>query len=85
LPTELAVTARTEDGTIMAVKHIDYPVCGVQFHPEATLTRHGFRLLANFLHLAGINVKRDIERLADSEFRHTHAVEQKLPSKPVTF
>jgi anthranilate synthase component 2 len=54
LPRELRVTARTLDGTIMALEHREWPVCGVQFHPEAILTQGGYRLLANFLRLGGI-------------------------------
>jgi anthranilate synthase component 2 len=49
LPTSLEVTARTEDGEIMGVRHRRHAVEGVQFHPEAILTEHGKRLLANFL------------------------------------
>lgn len=39
----------SEDGEIMAVQHRDYPVTGVQFHPESVLTEHGYRMLAHFL------------------------------------
>ena len=54
LPRELLVTARTADGTIMALAEERQAIYGVQFHPESILTRGGFRLLANFLERAGI-------------------------------
>lgn len=50
-PDELNVTARTKDGEIMAVKHRDYDVYGVQFHPESILTPKGSVILNNFLQL----------------------------------
>ncbi|MGE5668984.1 MAG: anthranilate synthase component II [Betaproteobacteria bacterium] len=49
LPPVLDVTATSEDGEIMGVRHREFAVEGVQFHPEAILTEHGKRLLANFL------------------------------------
>jgi len=48
-PPELEITAWTEDGEIMGVRHRSLPVEGVQFHPESILTEHGHALLANFL------------------------------------
>jgi anthranilate synthase component 2 len=49
LPASLAVTAWTDDGEIMGVRHKELAVEGVQFHPESILTDHGHRLLKNFL------------------------------------
>jgi anthranilate synthase/aminodeoxychorismate synthase-like glutamine amidotransferase len=52
-PAELLVSARSEDGEIMGVRHRSLPVEGVQFHPESILTAEGKRLLANFLARCG--------------------------------
>ncbi|MGN0144019.1 MAG: anthranilate synthase component II [Clostridium sp.] len=52
LPKELKVDARSEDGAVMAVSHVKYPVYGVQFHPEAVLTQYGHELLRNFIILS---------------------------------
>ncbi len=49
LPPSLKVTAWTEDGTVMGVKHIEHPTFGVQFHPESIATQHGKKILKNFL------------------------------------
>jgi anthranilate synthase component 2 len=48
-PAELEITAWTDDGEIMGVRHRSLAVEGVQFHPESILTEHGHALLANFL------------------------------------
>lgn len=65
-PKELEITARTADGMVMAIAHRSLPVVGVQFHPEAILTHSGMKILANFLHLAGLPaVEHDG---ADAEF-----------------
>jgi para-aminobenzoate synthetase component 2 len=53
VPDELQVTARTEAGVIMAARHRDLPVEGVQFHPESVLTEGGHRMLANWLAICG--------------------------------
>ncbi|MFF7095799.1 aminodeoxychorismate/anthranilate synthase component II [Streptomyces rubradiris] len=49
VPAELEVTARTQDGIIMGLRHREHRVEGVQFHPESVLTEHGHRMLANWL------------------------------------
>ena len=48
-PSELKVTARTDNGLIMALEHEDYPIYGVQFHPESIVTEHGMKMVQNFL------------------------------------
>ena len=49
LPSELEITARADDGTIMGLRHRELAVEGVQFHPESVLTLEGARLLANVI------------------------------------
>lgn len=51
VPEALEVTARSDSGVIMALRHREYPVYGVQFHPESILTEHGKDLLRNFLRM----------------------------------
>ena len=57
----LIVNARSEDGTIMGLRHESLPIHGVQFHPESIATEHGHAMLANFLRIAGLPVR---DRLA---------------------
>ena len=54
LPNVLEVTAWTDDGEIMGLRHMNRPIHGVQFHPESIATESGHDLLANFLDLAGV-------------------------------
>ena len=49
LPAVLEITAETDDGTIMGLRHREHAIEGVQFHPESVLTASGHQLLANFL------------------------------------
>ena len=49
LPKELKVTARCEDGEVMAVEHETYPIFGVQFHPESVMTPDGRQMIENFM------------------------------------
>lgn len=53
LPDRLQVSARGPEGEIMGLRHRDYPIYGVQFHPESILTEYGRELLNNFYRLAG--------------------------------
>lgn len=50
IPEELTITALTADGEIMAVQHKQYPIFGVQFHPESIMTPDGKTMLQNFIH-----------------------------------
>ena len=52
LPNELEVTARTDDGIIMGIKHRKRPIYGLQFHPESVLTPEGLKIIENFLRMA---------------------------------
>ncbi|WP_314590705.1 aminodeoxychorismate/anthranilate synthase component II [Paenibacillus terrigena] len=51
LPDCLEITAETADGEIMGLRHREYPIVGLQFHPESIMTDHGHRMLSNFLRL----------------------------------
>jgi para-aminobenzoate synthetase component 2 len=71
VPEELAVTARTERGVIMGLRHREHAIEGVQFHPESVLTQGGHRLLASWLATCGDEaaegrvapLEADVERL----------------------
>jgi para-aminobenzoate synthetase component 2 len=54
VPDSLIVTARTEGGVIMGLRHVTAPIFGVQFHPESVLTQDGYRMLGNWLAVAGL-------------------------------
>ncbi|MFT4028543.1 MAG: gamma-glutamyl-gamma-aminobutyrate hydrolase family protein [Protaetiibacter sp.] len=54
VPAELEVTARTDGGIIMGLRHRERPVFGVQFHPESVLTEGGYRMLGNWLAATGL-------------------------------
>ncbi len=52
LPEELIVTARSEDNEIMAMEHKEYPIFGLQFHPESVMTPQGLQMIENFINYA---------------------------------
>ena len=58
----LEVTADTEDGIVMGLRHRKHPLWGVQFHPESIESQHGHRILANFLRMAGHNADASLLR-----------------------
>ncbi|GGF91161.1 glutamine amidotransferase [Rhodococcoides trifolii] len=53
IPDEIEVTARTDSGIVMAMRHRELPIHGVQFHPESVMTEGGHRMLANWLAVCG--------------------------------
>lgn len=90
LPDGLVATARDDRGTIMAIADERHAVYGVQFHPESILTRHGFRLLANFLERAGVPHRGHLAALLDEDVARQAAGpagDETLPAPPpiVTF
>ena len=65
LPQELEVTARSDDGEIMAMRHREYPIYGLQFHPESVMTPEGSAMIRNFLEAAGTAVNGSIDQKPD--------------------
>lgn len=59
VPADLIVTSRTQGGVIMGLRHASAPILGVQFHPESVLTEGGYRMLGNWLALAGLPEARE--------------------------
>ncbi len=84
LPESLQVTAWTADQEVMAVAHRDWPVVGVQFHPESILTDVGYRLLAGFLRLASLPVPAALPTI-DDERVEPAPPPTAVPARPVTF
>lgn len=65
LPEELEVTARSDDGEIMAMRHREYPIYGLQFHPESVMTPEGSAMIRNFLETAGTAVNGSTDQKPD--------------------
>jgi len=86
LASELVVTARTDDGVVMAIAHRHLPLMGVQFHPESILTDAGYGILANFLALADIPCDSHLPSFEQELTTHPHRSTVVSTSKtPVTF
>ena len=66
MPDVLRSTAMTEDGVVMAIEHTEYPIFGVQFHPESILSQYGHEIIANFLRICKTcdshQIEHDIRR-----------------------
>jgi len=58
-PSELEITAESEDGVIQGLQHKTLPIFGVQFHPESIASEHGHKILANFLQDCGTNLRME--------------------------
>lgn len=85
LPDCLRATAWTEQGnTVMAVEHRELPLFGVQFHPESILTEFGYKILSNFLSIAGVAHSNYSDALLAAEMP-LPAQQRPLPTRPVTF
>ncbi len=65
VPDELIVTARTAGGVIMGLRHREAPIFGVQFHPESVLTQDGYRMLGNWLAVAGLEHAKELAQGLD--------------------
>lgn len=85
LPDCLEVTARTTDGTVMALAHREHPMVGLQFHPESILTEGGYQLLANWLRMAGLPVPKNLPTIAGERPSAAEANLPETPEVPVTF
>ncbi len=71
VPPDLEVTAETRSGVIMAVRHRNLPIHGVQFHPESILTEGGHRMLANWLGICGQAPEESLVRRLEQEVADT--------------
>ena len=68
--TELVMTSRSPDGVIMGMSHPEFPLHGVQFHPESFLTENGFLLVENFLNLGPLTISDSGMRNADLQRKY---------------
>ncbi len=85
VPVELEISATTANKTVMGLRHRELPTVGVQFHPESILTDGGYRLLANFLQLAGLSVPASLPQRESVRVKSAWQEEGPTPQVPVTF
>lgn len=84
LGTKLRETAHSEDGTMMALRHTDRPIFGVQFHPESILSEFGYTILSNFLSICGLtstgigSIESEVRKRQPEPFAN-------WPKRPITF
>lgn len=71
LPPQLIATAHTDSGIIMGIRHTEFPLHGVQFHPESILTQSGHRMLANWLNYCGHTVNDSVIRQLECDIATT--------------
>ncbi len=67
LPECLNITAKTDDGVIMAISHNDKPIHGVQFHPESIASEYGHEMIGNFLLSSGVKFRKDAPKLTSQQ------------------
>jgi anthranilate synthase/aminodeoxychorismate synthase-like glutamine amidotransferase len=90
LPDCLTATAHSPDQTLMAFRHRSLPVVGLQFHPEAILTEHGFDLLRNFLRSIGVDAPAVASEMPASVHREREQADEAYDAcealqRPITF
>ena len=84
LPSSLEVTARTSCGLIMAVRHRQLPIVGVQFHPESVLTEYGYEMIRGFLRSIGATCNGQPSR-SDEVIEPKSVDLPETPQIPITF
>ena len=85
LPPTVEVSARTEDNLMMAMRHRELPLVGLQFHPESILTPFGYPLLAAFLKTAGLTVCEPIPTIDEETFSGRKKLLAPRLQQPITF
>ncbi len=84
LPSSLEISAWLPDGTIMAIRHKQFPVVGWQFHPESVLTEHGYSLLRSFLQFANVSGLDEAEDGTKAELK-ADELQRAIPQQPDWF